>query len=54
MTKEEKIDKIAQTWLNRMDLDNLEEFYYDITKDYLEDLSENDLEDEYLDAIEDE
>lgn len=54
MTKEEKIVKVAEVWLSRMDLKSLEQFYYDITTNYLEELSENELEDEYLDIVDNE
>ena len=52
MTREKKIEKIAKVWLSRMDLKSLEQFYYDNTLEYFNYADDEDIEIEYLDAIE--
>lgn len=44
MTKEEKILKVAQYWLDSADLDALMNAYYDNSVEYLESLTDNEFE----------
>lgn len=49
MTKEEKIFKVAQYWLDSADLDALMCAYYDNSVDYLESLTDSEFESELKD-----
>ncbi len=51
MTREEKIEKIAEVLLSRMDLKSLEQFYYDITILDFEKVEDEDVDIEYIDVV---
>lgn len=49
MTKEEKIFKVAQYWLDSADLKSLMSVYYDNSIEYLESLTDKEFEQELID-----